>query len=234
MDLGAEKNSKLAWNKGLEEKRARLLTSQPCDSRQTEAAVRANNAGALLYYETYPLELEPEIVDTALSQEGPKMASFIPQAIFNLPYSSPFMSQVQFGVENGKVKSLEVQANSAVSIPDPVEDRLLVDLRPDALVLALDNATYRFYVGVVRTGPSRANRFHAQVMPYFVERAAAERVVRAKKPVSNADLVRAVGQLGIEPVVVYSRFVFPLAWLDRYYLFGYLREALQTCGGEQQ
>lgn len=227
VDLATERNSKLAWNKELMEKRQRLLTTLPCDPKQTELAIRTGNLGALVYYETYPLDLQTEIVDVPPADSAPKMTSFIPQAIFNLPYSSPFMSQVQFEVENRKPKMIESQAYQTVAVPDPVEDRIVVDLKLDSLVLAFDNATFRFYVGQVRTPPSRANRFHVLVMPYFIERAAALRVVRAKKPVSNVDLVRAVGQQGIEPVVVYSRFVFPLVWLDRYYLFSYLRATVE-------
>ena len=63
-------------------------------------------------------------------------------------------------------------------------------------------------------------------MPYFLEKAAALKIIRAKKPVSNIDLLRSVGQQGIEPVTVYSRFVFPLLWMDKYLLFNYLRATL--------
>ena len=48
-----------------------------------------------------------------------------------------------------------------ITIPDPVEDQILVDLKMDSFVLAFDNATYKFYVGMTRVSPCRANRFHA-------------------------------------------------------------------------
>ena len=90
--MSTDKNSKVTWGKSTEEKRKRLVTSLPCDPKQTELAVKTGNLPALLYYNMYPLDLQTEIVDLPLAQSEIKMSSFIPQAIFNLPYSSPFMS----------------------------------------------------------------------------------------------------------------------------------------------